>query len=156
MDLRLDIERRKKYSSHERDPGSQDRGRDTGDSPDSSRERSEKFSKRHKKSKYVHPSFTTNTLNSVGYTQYYNKHNWAWEILQVPFMLLGKVKEKKVKVKRSALAQVLPHHPHPPSPNTKEICLRTRLIPKMKALIGHDWVRGSYQGSKEGGHLEDL
>lgn len=69
MDLRLDIERRKKYSSHERDYN-QDRERDTGDSPDSSRERSEKFSKRHKKSKYVHPSFTINTLNSVVYMQY--------------------------------------------------------------------------------------
>ncbi|XP_040900663.1 thyroid hormone receptor-associated protein 3 isoform X3 [Toxotes jaculatrix] len=51
MDLRLDIERRKKYSTHERDYN-QDRGRDMGDSPDSSRERSvEKGSKRHKKSK---------------------------------------------------------------------------------------------------------
>ncbi|XP_070823123.1 thyroid hormone receptor-associated protein 3 isoform X2 [Chaetodon trifascialis] len=51
MDLRLDIERRKKYSTHERDYN-QDRGRDTADSPDSSRERSvEKFSKCHEKSK---------------------------------------------------------------------------------------------------------
>ncbi|XP_018555416.1 thyroid hormone receptor-associated protein 3 isoform X2 [Lates calcarifer] len=51
MDLRLDIERRKKYSSHERDY-TQDRGRDMGHSPDSSRERSgEKFSKCHKRSK---------------------------------------------------------------------------------------------------------
>ncbi|XP_067457023.1 thyroid hormone receptor-associated protein 3 isoform X2 [Thunnus thynnus] len=51
MDLRLDIERRKKYSSHERDYN-QDRGRDMGDSPDSSRERSvENFSKCHKRSK---------------------------------------------------------------------------------------------------------
>uniref|UniRef100_A0A3Q1FU96 Thyroid hormone receptor associated protein 3a n=1 Tax=Acanthochromis polyacanthus TaxID=80966 RepID=A0A3Q1FU96_9TELE len=50
-DLRLDIERRKKYSTHDRDYN-QDRGRDTGDSPDSSRERSvEKFSKYHKRSK---------------------------------------------------------------------------------------------------------
>ncbi|XP_078108539.1 thyroid hormone receptor-associated protein 3 isoform X1 [Sander vitreus] len=39
MDLRLDIERRKKYSIH--DSGyNQDRGQDVGDSPDSSRERS--------------------------------------------------------------------------------------------------------------------
>lgn len=54
MDLRLDIERRKKYSTHERDYN-HDRGRDMGDSPDSSRERSdEKFSKSHEKSKYVH------------------------------------------------------------------------------------------------------
>ncbi|KAM7421274.1 hypothetical protein PAMA_015429 [Pampus argenteus] len=51
MDLRLDIERRKKYSSHERDYN-QDRGRDMGDSPNSSRERSaEKFSKCRKRSK---------------------------------------------------------------------------------------------------------
>ncbi|KAE8289078.1 Thyroid hormone receptor-associated protein 3 BCLAF1 and THRAP3 family member 2 [Larimichthys crocea] len=51
MDLRLDIERRKKYSTHPSDYN-QDRGRDTGDSPDSSRERSvEKFSKCHEKSK---------------------------------------------------------------------------------------------------------
>lgn len=52
-DLRLDIERRKKYSTHERDHD-QDRGRDTGETPDSSRERSVgKLSKNHKKSKYV-------------------------------------------------------------------------------------------------------
>lgn len=58
MDLRLDIERRKKYSSHERDY-TQDRGRDMGHSPDSSRERSgEKFSKCHKRSKYVQLPYT--------------------------------------------------------------------------------------------------
>ncbi|XP_059194531.1 thyroid hormone receptor-associated protein 3 isoform X2 [Centropristis striata] len=51
MDLRLDIERRKKYSTHDRD-FNQDRGRDVGDSPDSSRERSlEKFSKSRERSK---------------------------------------------------------------------------------------------------------
>ncbi|XP_029360669.1 thyroid hormone receptor-associated protein 3 isoform X2 [Echeneis naucrates] len=51
MDLRLDIERRKKYSTHEKDYN-QERGRDTGDSPYCSRERSmEKVSKRHKRSK---------------------------------------------------------------------------------------------------------
>lgn len=45
MDLRLDIERRKKYSMHERV---------TGDSQDFSQERSaENFSKQHKISKYV-------------------------------------------------------------------------------------------------------
>lgn len=50
MDLRLDIERRKKYSTHERD-NNQSRGRDVGDSPNSSRERSvEKFSKCHRRS----------------------------------------------------------------------------------------------------------
>ncbi|XP_047455561.1 thyroid hormone receptor-associated protein 3 isoform X2 [Mugil cephalus] len=50
-DLRLDIERRKKYSSHERDYD-HERGRNVGESPDSSRERSvEKPSKNHKKSK---------------------------------------------------------------------------------------------------------
>lgn len=53
MDLRLDIEWRKKYSSHERDYN-QNRGRDKGDSPDSSTERSvENLSKCRKKSKYV-------------------------------------------------------------------------------------------------------
>lgn len=53
MDLRLDIERRKKYSTHERDHN-QDREKDMGDSPDSSRERSvEKFSKCRERSKYV-------------------------------------------------------------------------------------------------------
>lgn len=58
MDLRLDIERRKKYSTHERD-FNQDRGRDMEDSPDSSRERSvETFSKCHKKSKYVQLPYT--------------------------------------------------------------------------------------------------
>lgn len=57
MDLRLDIERRKKYSSHDRDYN-QNQGRAEGDSPDSSRERSvEKFSKRHKRSKYVQQTF---------------------------------------------------------------------------------------------------
>lgn len=51
MDLRLDIERRKKYSTHDRDYN-QDRGRDMGDSPDSDRERSvDKFSKSHERSK---------------------------------------------------------------------------------------------------------
>ncbi|KAK1894853.1 Thyroid hormone receptor-associated protein 3, partial [Dissostichus eleginoides] len=51
MDLRLDIERRKKYSSHDREY-KQDRGRDVGESPDSSRERSlDKFSKSRKRSK---------------------------------------------------------------------------------------------------------
>ncbi|KAM4580494.1 uncharacterized protein thrap3a isoform 2-T3 [Odontesthes bonariensis] len=53
MDLRLDIERRKKYSTHERDYN-QDRGRDMKGSPDFSRERSEenvsKYCKRQKKS----------------------------------------------------------------------------------------------------------
>lgn len=53
MDLRLDIERRKKYSTHER-YYNEDQGRDAGDSPDSSRERSvENFHKYHKKSKYA-------------------------------------------------------------------------------------------------------
>lgn len=53
MDLRLDIERRKKYCSHERH--NQDRERDMGDSQDSNRERSmERFSKFHERSKYVH------------------------------------------------------------------------------------------------------
>lgn len=70
MDLRLDIERRKKYSTHERDYN-QDRGRDMGDSLDSSRERSEeKFAKCHKRSKYVQLPCTcfklsTNVLNAV-------------------------------------------------------------------------------------------
>uniref|UniRef100_A0A3Q3LBE1 Thyroid hormone receptor associated protein 3a n=1 Tax=Mastacembelus armatus TaxID=205130 RepID=A0A3Q3LBE1_9TELE len=51
MDLRLDIERRKKYSIHERDYN-QDRERDMQNSPDSNRERSvEKYSKCHKRSK---------------------------------------------------------------------------------------------------------
>ncbi|XP_018582505.1 thyroid hormone receptor-associated protein 3 isoform X2 [Scleropages formosus] len=51
MDLRLDIERRKKYSGKEHDH-KRDAGRDSGDSPGSSRERStEKFTKYHKKSK---------------------------------------------------------------------------------------------------------
>ncbi|XP_013874047.1 thyroid hormone receptor-associated protein 3 isoform X2 [Austrofundulus limnaeus] len=45
MDLRLDIERRKKYSTHPKDY-SQDRGRDAGNSPDFDRGRSEEiFSK---------------------------------------------------------------------------------------------------------------
>lgn len=72
MDLRLDIERRKKYSTHPSDYN-QDRGRDTGDSPDSSRERSvEKFSKCHEKSKYVQLPYafyffklSINMLNTV-------------------------------------------------------------------------------------------
>ncbi|XP_068180115.1 thyroid hormone receptor-associated protein 3 isoform X2 [Antennarius striatus] len=51
MDLRLDIERRKKYSTHKK-VYNHDQGRDMGDSPDSSRERSvEKISKCHKRSK---------------------------------------------------------------------------------------------------------
>ncbi|XP_036394247.1 thyroid hormone receptor-associated protein 3 isoform X3 [Megalops cyprinoides] len=51
MDLRLDIERRKKYSSKERDH-KRDGGRDSADSRASSRERStEKSSKHHKKAK---------------------------------------------------------------------------------------------------------
>lgn len=58
MDLRLDIERRKKYSTHER-YYNQDQGRDVGDSPESSKERSvENFHKYHKKSKYVQLSYT--------------------------------------------------------------------------------------------------
>lgn len=53
MDLRLDIERRKKYSTYERDYN-QDRERTLGDSSDFSRERSEeKLSKYGKRSKYV-------------------------------------------------------------------------------------------------------
>lgn len=55
MDLRLDIERRKKYCSL--DPYNQDRERDMTDSQDSSRERSSgKFSKCTERSKYVHIS----------------------------------------------------------------------------------------------------
>ncbi|XP_028984408.1 thyroid hormone receptor-associated protein 3 isoform X2 [Betta splendens] len=51
MDLRVDIERRKKYSTHEKH-FNQDRGRDMEDSPDCSKDRSvEKYSKCHKKSK---------------------------------------------------------------------------------------------------------
>ncbi|KAG9334219.1 hypothetical protein JZ751_008467 [Albula glossodonta] len=51
LDLRLDIERRKKYSSKERDH-KRDASRDSADSRGSSRERStEKYSKHHKKSK---------------------------------------------------------------------------------------------------------
>ncbi|KAJ8340837.1 hypothetical protein SKAU_G00331280 [Synaphobranchus kaupii] len=51
MDLRLDIERRKKYSSKERDH-KREAARDSADSHASSRERSsEKYSKHHKKSK---------------------------------------------------------------------------------------------------------
>ncbi|CAG6014705.1 unnamed protein product [Menidia menidia] len=53
MDLRLDIERRKKFSTHEKDYN-QDRGRDMKSSPDFSKDRSEenipKFSKRLMKS----------------------------------------------------------------------------------------------------------
>uniref|UniRef100_A0A672GKE3 Thyroid hormone receptor associated protein 3a n=1 Tax=Salarias fasciatus TaxID=181472 RepID=A0A672GKE3_SALFA len=50
-DLRLDIERRKKYSTHDRDHN-QDGGRDMGESLNSSRERSvERLSKHRKKSK---------------------------------------------------------------------------------------------------------
>ena len=53
MDLRLDIERRKKYSTYERDYN-QDRGRTMGDSSDFSRGRSEeRLSKYGKRSKYV-------------------------------------------------------------------------------------------------------
>lgn len=71
MDLRLDIERRKKYSTHER-VYNQDRGGDIEDSPDSSRERCvEKFSKCHEKSKYVQLPYalysfklSTNKLNT--------------------------------------------------------------------------------------------
>lgn len=54
MDLRVDIERRKKYCSHETHYN-QDRERDMEDSQDSNRERLvEKFSKCHERSKYVH------------------------------------------------------------------------------------------------------
>lgn len=57
MDLRLDIERRKKYPIQDRDCN-QERGREMRDSPDSSRERPvEKVSRCHKKSKYVQPYF---------------------------------------------------------------------------------------------------
>ena len=53
MDLRLDIERRKKYSTHEREYN-QDRGRDMKGSPDFNRERSEEnVSKFCKRLKYV-------------------------------------------------------------------------------------------------------
>lgn len=65
MDLRLDIERRKKYSIHDRDYN-QDRGRDEGDSPDSSRERSEEtFSKRRERSKYVQPHCTVSNYLQI-------------------------------------------------------------------------------------------
>ncbi|XP_034029974.1 thyroid hormone receptor-associated protein 3 isoform X2 [Thalassophryne amazonica] len=51
MDLRLDIERRKKYSTHERDYND-NRGKDVGISPNSSKEQAvEEVSKSHKKSK---------------------------------------------------------------------------------------------------------
>ena len=54
LDLRLDIERRKKYLAREGD-FNQDGARDIRETPDSSRERPlEKSSKHHKKSKYVH------------------------------------------------------------------------------------------------------
>lgn len=72
MDLRLDIERRKKYSTHDREYD-QDRGRDMGDSPDCSRERSvEKFSKCRERSKYVQLRCTcfklpTNVFDAVVY-----------------------------------------------------------------------------------------
>ncbi|XP_041725596.1 thyroid hormone receptor-associated protein 3-like isoform X2 [Coregonus clupeaformis] len=63
MDLRLDIERRKKYSTRERDY-KQDGGRDSGDSPEASRERSaEKSSKHHKKSKGFGPSTSSSRKN---------------------------------------------------------------------------------------------
>lgn len=48
MDLRLDIERRKKNCTHERPYNNQDREKDVGVSQDSSRERSVE------KHKYVH------------------------------------------------------------------------------------------------------
>lgn len=52
LDLRLDIERRKKYCTQERHY--RDREKDMGDSHDSDTERSvEKFSKCNERSKYV-------------------------------------------------------------------------------------------------------
>lgn len=55
MDLRLDIERRKKCPAHDRD-SNQDLGGDVGDSPDSSRDGSlEKLSQTSERSKYVRP-----------------------------------------------------------------------------------------------------
>ncbi|XP_076008730.1 thyroid hormone receptor-associated protein 3 isoform X2 [Genypterus blacodes] len=60
LDLRLDIERRKKYSSHDRN-----QGRDEAESPDSSTERTvDKFSKRHKRSKKSHKKRSRSSSSS--------------------------------------------------------------------------------------------
>ncbi|XP_037310472.2 thyroid hormone receptor-associated protein 3 isoform X3 [Pungitius pungitius] len=72
MDLRLDIERRKKCSVHDRD-SNQDLGGDVGDSPDSSRDgSSEKLSKtseRSKKSQKKRPRSSSSSSSSSSKSQ---------------------------------------------------------------------------------------
>lgn len=73
MDLRLDIERRKKYSFHE-GHFDQDQGRNMGGSPDSTRDRSEeKYPKGHKK--YVQLPCTV--LSRLCYTWFLNMKDFC-------------------------------------------------------------------------------
>lgn len=137
MDLRLDIERRKKYCSHE-SHCDHDHERDSGNSKACSREKSvEKLSKCHERSKYVKPFMffcivqKEQTRCSVARLLRETVSVGHEGFCQCCFSSLPE------KVKRSVLDQVLPQPPHHPSPR-KRICSLASLIPKIKAFTSRN------------------
>lgn len=147
MDLRLDIERRKKYTTHKKDYN-QDGGREAGDSPDSSRERSmEKPTECHKRSKYVQLSCICFIFSSVRPPVFVHLCCVLHlDMKDFAFVLPGKVRRKD-------LAQARP----PPRSRKKRICHTARRIPKTKALTGSGLVRWSRREQlREEGQAQDL
>ncbi|XP_035527784.1 thyroid hormone receptor-associated protein 3 isoform X2 [Morone saxatilis] len=128
MDLRLDIERRKKYPTHERDYN-QDQGRDIGDSPDSSRERSvEKFSKCHEKSKKSKKKRSRSSSSSSSSSSKSQKDDLSH----------GKSEPKDKAFDRSRLGQ------------RESLALVERGRPRggfQVRIRGRGWNRGNYQGN---------
>nr|XP_046255475.1 thyroid hormone receptor-associated protein 3 isoform X2 [Scatophagus argus] len=127
-DLRLDIERRKQYSIHERDYN-QDRGRDMGDSPDSSRERSvEKFSKCHERSKKSKKKRSRSSSSSSSSSSESQKEHLPHD----------KSDQKDKGFNKARLGQ-------PESPGSAE---RGRPRGGFQVRIrGRGWNRGNYQGN---------
>lgn len=102
MDLRLDIERRKRFAG-------KDRGRSPGGSRGPSRERSsEKSGKHHKKSKYVPPPPSEHRW----FPHWARSNNFSHPPSVCPSVRTG-------SLKRSATAPRLPPRPRPPPPPTR-------------------------------------
>lgn len=128
MDLRLDIERRKKYSTHDREYD-QDRGRDMGDSPDCSRERTEeKFSKCRERSKKHKKKRSRSSSSSSSSSSKSQKED-------LPH---GKSDPKDKGFNKARLGQR--ESPGPPERGRPRGGFQVR-------IRGRGWNRGNYQGN---------
>ncbi|XP_037641556.1 thyroid hormone receptor-associated protein 3 isoform X2 [Sebastes umbrosus] len=128
MDLRLDIERRKKYPTHDSDY-IQDRGGDVGDSPDSSTERSvEKFSKCRERSKKNKKKRSRSSSSSSSSSSKSQKED-------LPH---GKSDPKDKAFNRARLGQA--ESPAPVERGGPRGGFQVR-------IRGRSWNRGNYQGN---------